>query len=703
MNSIDIALLLKQAREEKELTQTDIAKLLNYSTQTISYYEANKVSPKLDTIFVFANKLNYDPIEFLKGNLVKSNNNIEFNNNQLLAFLEIKIKQDHIKKPQLEKILNVSRPTLNNILYGQIILTVEQYYNLVDYFKFKYDEPFKSKIDLSNSKHKNKKLLFGIGILLICGIVTLTCLLTQIQDNSVSNPNSISDSSSASSPSSSISNSKITINNTLKRLEGFQINKTYQIEVDSNLTTCFLENNYLEILPSWYDKYLSISLIEDNKIIESQTIYIDSINFDNYFNQDITYLKHLEKDEYFETRLNNYLTSSSLELSSFKKTLLEDSLNYDLPYLDDSVFTSNLTNISYSSSSSFNYSKIDNIIWIEGVKDINQVDVYIPSSIENITDIRIKDEAFIYSKNPNLRNVIFETKPTYLGSYIFNGLSLQTLDFGKEDDGSYKMEYKTENESCNSLKGIKYIDKARLPIKDIASDYKFLNILFGKDNLEEKDDSEYRGIGALVLPELINYSSTSISSSAYIKNLKIRSLYIQKDINFTFDYSENLFLRLVQYQKGYYTSSSTKNYKRNSFRKCYALNYVVYQDDTSTSSILDNCFSGCISFKGVIDFENITKLGANCFNGTRLPSIINLKKITSISSSSFTNNLGLNQVHIYKSDSKLTIESNAFINNSNIDKDLQIQKIIFHGFSQDDPYLELKDNYKSDDIQVSYI
>ena len=63
--------ILKSLRKEKKLTQSDLAKLLNLSTSTISMYEIGNRTPDLETLEIFADFFNVDTDYILGRSSVK--------------------------------------------------------------------------------------------------------------------------------------------------------------------------------------------------------------------------------------------------------------------------------------------------------------------------------------------------------------------------------------------------------------------------------------------------------------------------------------------------------------------------------------------------------------------------------------------------------------------------------------------------------
>lgn len=170
--------LLKEAREHKNLTQKDVANLLCYSPQTISLWESDKVEPKLDSIFAFCYALKLNPFEFLKCNIEDINYTLTFNYDWILKYLLNQIDYQDINKKGLEKILNVSRPTLRRILKGEVVLSFTQYVNLCSSLKIDTSSPLEYKPLYESDTSTNKKYLnisiISASIVAVIASISLT-------------------------------------------------------------------------------------------------------------------------------------------------------------------------------------------------------------------------------------------------------------------------------------------------------------------------------------------------------------------------------------------------------------------------------------------------------------------------------------------------------------------------------------------------
>jgi transcriptional regulator with XRE-family HTH domain len=91
--------ILKELREEKKLTQNEIAKLLNVSRASISAYENRTNDPSLDVLIRMADFFNVS-LDYLLGRTPeRTNNNLIPNNDaDLISYLYSTIKKYKLKK-----------------------------------------------------------------------------------------------------------------------------------------------------------------------------------------------------------------------------------------------------------------------------------------------------------------------------------------------------------------------------------------------------------------------------------------------------------------------------------------------------------------------------------------------------------------------------------------------------------------------------
>ncbi|AKC63139.1 DNA-binding protein [Clostridium sporogenes] len=88
---------LKELREEKEMTQEELGKLLNVSRQTISGYEAGAIEPSISNLIKLANIFNIS-LDYLLGRTKERYNlNLKDKKNKELLLDLIKVIENHKK------------------------------------------------------------------------------------------------------------------------------------------------------------------------------------------------------------------------------------------------------------------------------------------------------------------------------------------------------------------------------------------------------------------------------------------------------------------------------------------------------------------------------------------------------------------------------------------------------------------------------
>lgn len=179
MTSAEIGSLFKKARIDKKMTQKEVADCLSYSAQNVSLWEVGKVLPKMDSVFDFCSVLKIDPELFLSGNIIPDGKELKFDNEKFLSILKSEATRRNISKKQLESWLCVSRPTLNRILKGEIVVNISQFLRLNEEFASSFVPLFsKKKSPLQKNKGTRRNLYINIPLLSIVLLLSvLLCFL----------------------------------------------------------------------------------------------------------------------------------------------------------------------------------------------------------------------------------------------------------------------------------------------------------------------------------------------------------------------------------------------------------------------------------------------------------------------------------------------------------------------------------------------
>lgn len=176
MTSKQLGSYFRNARISCNLTQKEVAESLNYSSQNISLWESGKIIPKLDSVFEFCNALKIDPTSFFKGEIKESKEESYFDNERFLSSLNHCIDSFSINKRQLEDWLDVSRPTLNKILKGEVIINLNQFLNLNE--KLPLNDLYFEEQEKPSYSKKNHYLFYLLLItILSLALAGLGCLL----------------------------------------------------------------------------------------------------------------------------------------------------------------------------------------------------------------------------------------------------------------------------------------------------------------------------------------------------------------------------------------------------------------------------------------------------------------------------------------------------------------------------------------------
>ena len=128
-------------REENDLTQDDIGKILNVSRVAISQWESDKEIIPLEKLNTFANYFNvsFDYLANLSNN--KTNENIYINLDPVLIGKRLKEfrENNNLTLRQLADILNTSASTLCAYESGKVLILTVFAYEIAKKFKISLD------------------------------------------------------------------------------------------------------------------------------------------------------------------------------------------------------------------------------------------------------------------------------------------------------------------------------------------------------------------------------------------------------------------------------------------------------------------------------------------------------------------------------------------------------------------------------------
>lgn len=745
MNENEISSLLKKAREDRHLTQKEAAEKVSYSPQTISLWESNKVSIKLDFLFGYLDALGIDPVSFLDGEIVETDNPYHLDNAVLLAFVKKRAKERKADDSSLMECLGISKPTLNKIFSGENVLSISQFYALSRFLSFSVREPFVKTKDMEpvaqiKKQRSYRKIWIASAclslLLVVSAGVTIGVNMTKRTNQNIADDVSASEDISEKVSSDQVypnglkeETPEIYVDYATRKLCGFDVGSDYRIACNRIVPS----KEEINIIPSWYDVPLEIRKLKRDEAYEdsdAQRIFIKSANFVNYFPGDKDGILFAnDEDVSLNDRIDYYVNSiaesdrENYKVTSEELSLLKANLYVDIPYISDTYFNrsfpmaENAVDVNYEMKTDADGTTY---VWITGVKDVSQKTVVIEKSYQGISDIRIASKAFAKECNPNLSSVIFKSKPHYLGTEIFSGLYLTYLDFGLEDDRSYDIDMDifpvdiTEYGILHTVKrsavfeGFKGADYARLPLPNVPNlSSMYFYSWFGLSG----PDRDFKGFQSVMFPQDTSSMKKSYFFVSYIlNNMKVRSLHIPKSIRFRPDYDRDLYLRAIRFEHGY--SDKSENYDKElhdtngKYLDCMALEYYLKDDVDEDTTYTKSCFKGCLSLRGVINYD-VSSIGEESFHSCRLPEEIAFGKPSLIKTNAFSGNYGLKEIHIYSNEEvpSLTIRTNAFVYDDAYLEEHQISKIVFHGYGTEDdhPKLILEDNYKSKEIKAEFV
>ena len=135
MKNSEIGSFFRLARNNRNMTQKEIGEKLGYTSQNISLWEFGKSCPKIEIVLRFCQVMKYDFTYFIKGILMEGKLYFHFDSQFSLGKINEEIHRKKISKKYLEYKLEVSRPTLNRILTGEISPTYYQFLCLLEALK----------------------------------------------------------------------------------------------------------------------------------------------------------------------------------------------------------------------------------------------------------------------------------------------------------------------------------------------------------------------------------------------------------------------------------------------------------------------------------------------------------------------------------------------------------------------------------------
>ena len=127
-------------REEKDLTQTNLAKLMNVKQVNISNWENTKEIIPLEKLNFYANYFNVS-IDYITGISNKKNktNNIQLDKKKIGDNLKKFRKEYHLTQENLASILNTSHSTISSYENGKTLILTAFVYQIATRFNVSID------------------------------------------------------------------------------------------------------------------------------------------------------------------------------------------------------------------------------------------------------------------------------------------------------------------------------------------------------------------------------------------------------------------------------------------------------------------------------------------------------------------------------------------------------------------------------------
>lgn len=132
---------MKNIREDNDITQKEMAKILNVSRSTYSLWELGINNPPLSSLFKFANYFNYS-IDYIIGNSndkKRKNSTKELDLKTLGKNIKRKRKDSNISQDDLAKLLSVTQPCIVRYEKGLIEISIYNLYMLSHYLNIQIE------------------------------------------------------------------------------------------------------------------------------------------------------------------------------------------------------------------------------------------------------------------------------------------------------------------------------------------------------------------------------------------------------------------------------------------------------------------------------------------------------------------------------------------------------------------------------------
>lgn len=143
MNITTYGTYIKERRKEINLTQLDLANRLHLTSQSISFYENDKVSIPLNLIGDFASILQVDLTSFLNLKFEKNNDFADlnkFNATKFAEYLSYLRKEKKITLNTLSKYVDLSVKKLSYFETEKSIPNIEEFITLATFYNISYEE-----------------------------------------------------------------------------------------------------------------------------------------------------------------------------------------------------------------------------------------------------------------------------------------------------------------------------------------------------------------------------------------------------------------------------------------------------------------------------------------------------------------------------------------------------------------------------------
>lgn len=638
MNKKDLGLFIKERRQILNISQLDLANLLNITTQAISRWENGLSYPNFILLGELAKilKLSLNDLLTLNNSSKSIINNETFNQSTFGPNINKYLKDLKLTQLDLENKLNIPQTSISNIINGKAFPSLTQFIDLCELFNISYEDLYYSKYQ---KKIKKQRKITPYIISFLSCLIIIFISISLINNNSINNTKEyypiieFYDSNN-----NLLSSKKYKHNSKVNPPSYFPILGYNKEIIDASYSTIYKENKnpYDLTLRVIYEnniaQYYHFDTYEDFNIykIQHEGNYCYKLTHTNNEIFDINKINknYYEVKAYTKPNRTHSITFSSLDLNPL--TTKTGTKLYDLPYIfNEEYIVKEYTynnkivkrNDIYSFEESIDLSPVKlnqkTLVNSDGYityLSSDEEEIVIPSSINNITIKGIASNS-IHLNNNNKKITFLNDSPISFKDVFYNKSLINNI---KE---IYIESINIRKESY--LGNIEHLDKVTVGYNhnnQIIDRYYLKTISSNKDfkiDILEYYSDAYFGCSF----HFLNVDNV------YCLDESISNIYAGM-----FRYSS---LKRINFKGNILANSNDFVIEKDAFSNCTNLEYFEFPNNTHVTGTSQ--FYNCTSLKNVDFYGKINALTNYMFYNTPLKNITCNYEIDTIYNSALVN------------------------------------------------------------------